>query len=31
MGTLAYERVAIATGRVNTKRAVDDIVSDIAG
>ena len=31
MGTLAYERVAIATGRVNTKRAVGDIVSDIAG
>ncbi|WP_213575986.1 acyl-CoA dehydrogenase family protein [Rhodococcus sp. USK13] len=31
MGTLAYERVAIATGRVNTKRAVDDIVTDIAG
>jgi alkylation response protein AidB-like acyl-CoA dehydrogenase len=31
MGTLAYERVAIATGRVNTKRAVDDIVADIAG
>lgn len=30
MGTLAYERVAIATGRVNTKRAVDDIVGDIA-
>jgi alkylation response protein AidB-like acyl-CoA dehydrogenase len=31
MGTLAYERVAIATGRVNTKRAVDDIIADIAG
>jgi alkylation response protein AidB-like acyl-CoA dehydrogenase len=30
MGTLAYERVAIATGRVNTKRAVDDIIADIA-
>lgn len=30
MGTLSYERVAIATGRVNTKRAVDDIVADIA-
>jgi alkylation response protein AidB-like acyl-CoA dehydrogenase len=30
MGTLSYERVAIATGRVNTKRAVDDIVTDIA-
>ncbi|MCU1478561.1 MAG: acyl-CoA dehydrogenase [Subtercola sp.] len=26
MSTLAYERVAIATGRVNTRRAVDDIV-----
>jgi alkylation response protein AidB-like acyl-CoA dehydrogenase len=31
MGTLGYERVAIATGRVNTKRAVDDIITDIAG
>ncbi|MFF3380434.1 acyl-CoA dehydrogenase family protein [Streptomyces sp. NPDC002680] len=31
MGTLGYERVAIATGRVNTKRAVDDIIADIAG
>jgi alkylation response protein AidB-like acyl-CoA dehydrogenase len=31
MGTLAYERVAIATGRVNTKRAVDQLISDIAG
>lgn len=31
MGTLGYERVAIATGRVNTKRAVDDIVTDIQG
>ncbi|WP_368680240.1 acyl-CoA dehydrogenase family protein (plasmid) [Rhodococcus opacus] len=30
MGTLAYERVAIATGRVNTKQAVDEIVTDIA-
>src|SRR5574340_721 len=30
MGTLAYERVAIATGRVNTKRAVDDIIADVA-
>ena len=30
MGTLSYERVAIATGRVNTKRAVDDIIADIA-
>ncbi|MEU0463573.1 MULTISPECIES: acyl-CoA dehydrogenase family protein [Amycolatopsis] len=31
MGTLGYERVAIATGRVNTQRAVADIISDIAG
>jgi len=31
MGTLGYERVAIATGRVNTKRAVEDIITDIAG
>ncbi|MGQ4600944.1 acyl-CoA dehydrogenase family protein [Nocardia sp. R6R-6] len=31
MGTLAYERVAIATGRVNTKRAVDELIADIAG
>ena len=30
MGTLSYERVAIATGRVNTKRAVGDIIADIA-
>ncbi|MGW0891181.1 acyl-CoA dehydrogenase family protein [Saccharopolyspora sp. NPDC002578] len=30
MSTLSYERVAIATGRVNTKRAVDDIIADIA-
>ncbi|GLY40410.1 acyl-CoA dehydrogenase [Amycolatopsis sp. NBRC 101858] len=30
MGTLGYERVAIATGRVNTKRAVEDIIADIA-
>ncbi|MET8427932.1 acyl-CoA dehydrogenase family protein [Nocardia sp. NPDC004860] len=30
MGTLAYERVAIATGRVNTKRAVDELITDIA-
>ena len=29
MGTLAFERVAIATGRVNTTRAVDDIIADI--
>ncbi|GAB3002831.1 acyl-CoA dehydrogenase family protein [Amycolatopsis acidiphila] len=31
MGTLGYERVAIATGRVNTQRAVADIIADIAG
>lgn len=31
MGTLAYERVAIATGRVNTTRAVNDIVDDVRG
>jgi alkylation response protein AidB-like acyl-CoA dehydrogenase len=31
MATLAYERVAIATGRVNTKRAVADLIADIAG
>jgi alkylation response protein AidB-like acyl-CoA dehydrogenase len=30
MGTLSYERVAIATGRVNTSRAVQDIIADIA-
>ena len=30
MATLSYERVAIATGRVNTKRAVDDIIADVA-
>jgi alkylation response protein AidB-like acyl-CoA dehydrogenase len=30
MATLSYERVAIATGRVNTKRAVDDIVADVS-
>lgn len=29
MGTLAFERVAIATGRVNTKRAVDEIVHQV--
>lgn len=29
MGTLAFERVAIATGRVNTTKAVTDIVADI--
>jgi alkylation response protein AidB-like acyl-CoA dehydrogenase len=31
MATLAYERVAIATGRVNTKRAVDDLIAEVAG
>jgi alkylation response protein AidB-like acyl-CoA dehydrogenase len=30
MATLSYERVAIATGRVNTKRAVEDIIADVA-
>jgi alkylation response protein AidB-like acyl-CoA dehydrogenase len=29
MGTLAFERVAIATGRVNTTKAVEEIVVDI--
>lgn len=29
MGTLAFERVAIATGRVNTTGAVDDIIADV--
>ena len=29
MGTLGFERVAIATGRVNTKRAVDDIIDGV--
>lgn len=30
MATLSYERVALATGRVNTRRAVEDIVADIS-
>jgi alkylation response protein AidB-like acyl-CoA dehydrogenase len=30
MGTLAFERVAIATGRVNTTGAVNDLVDEIA-
>jgi alkylation response protein AidB-like acyl-CoA dehydrogenase len=30
MGTLAFERVAIATGRVNTTAAVNDLISEIA-
>jgi len=29
MGTLAFERVAIATGRVNTTKAVDDLIAEI--
>lgn len=29
MATLGFERVGIATGRVNTKRAVDDIVDQV--
>ncbi|MGH3495199.1 MAG: acyl-CoA dehydrogenase family protein [Sciscionella sp.] len=29
MGTLAFERVAIATGRVNTTKAIEDIIADI--
>jgi alkylation response protein AidB-like acyl-CoA dehydrogenase len=29
MGTLAFERVAIATGRVNTTKAVSDIIEDL--
>ncbi|BBG02769.1 MULTISPECIES: acyl-CoA dehydrogenase family protein [Pseudonocardia] len=31
MATLGFERVGIATGRVNTKRAVDDIVDQVRG
>ncbi|MGH8994564.1 MAG: acyl-CoA dehydrogenase family protein [Acidimicrobiales bacterium] len=31
MGTLAFERVAIATGRVNTTKAVSDIIEDVRG
>jgi alkylation response protein AidB-like acyl-CoA dehydrogenase len=30
MGTLAFERVAIATGRVNTTGAVNDLVAEVA-
>src|SRR6202022_636270 len=30
MGTLAFERVAIATGRVNTTGAVNDLIHEIA-
>ena len=29
MGTLAFERVAIATGRVNTTKAVEDLIADV--
>jgi len=29
MGTLAFERVAIATGRVNTTKAIGDIIADV--
>jgi len=29
MATLGFERVGIATGRVNTRRAVDDIVDEV--
>jgi alkylation response protein AidB-like acyl-CoA dehydrogenase len=30
MGTLAFERVAIATGRVNTTGAVNDLIREVA-
>jgi alkylation response protein AidB-like acyl-CoA dehydrogenase len=30
MTTLAFERVAIATGRVNTRRAVDELIAAVA-
>jgi alkylation response protein AidB-like acyl-CoA dehydrogenase len=29
MGTLAFERVAIATGRVNTTKAVNDLIAEL--
>ena len=29
MGTLGFERVAIATGRVNTTKAVDDLIGEL--
>jgi len=29
MGTLAFERVAIATGRVNTTKAVEDLIAEL--
>jgi alkylation response protein AidB-like acyl-CoA dehydrogenase len=31
MATLAFERVAIATGRVNTTKAIEEIIADIRG
>ena len=31
MATLAFERVAIATGRVNITRAIEEIIADIRG
>jgi len=31
MATLGFDRVGIATGRVNTRRAVDDIIAEIRG
>ncbi len=31
MATLSYERVGIATGRVNTRRAVEEIINDVLG
>ncbi len=31
MATLGFERVGIATGRVNTRRAVEDIMAEIRG
>ncbi|MEU9449030.1 acyl-CoA dehydrogenase family protein [Streptomyces sp. NPDC048277] len=29
MATLAFERVAIATGRVNTTKAIEDVIADV--
>jgi alkylation response protein AidB-like acyl-CoA dehydrogenase len=31
MATLAFERVAIATGRVNTTKAIEEIIADVRG
>jgi len=31
MATLGYERVALATGRVNTQRAIDDLMARVRG